>query len=106
MSYVLVWLALMALLLLTAASSFVPMGEWNTVINFAVSCAKTVLIAAFFMELVHASLRLRLAAVVALFMLSLLFGLTSADYATRAPANAPWAVRPRVRPRTRRGPPG
>lgn len=95
MKLVLTWLALLLLLALTAASSYVPMGGWNTALNFVVACAKAALIALVFMELRHAGAILRLAAVAALLWLGLLFGLSATDYATRATAPAPWD-RPRA----------
>ena len=90
MSYFLTWLGLMALLALTFASSYFPMGAWNTVLNTGISCAKALLIAIVFMHLRHAGALLRLAAVTGLIWLMLLFGLSSADYATRDVTRAPW----------------
>ena len=84
------WIALLVCLALTAASSYVPMGAWNNVANFAISCAKAALIAVFFMELRGAGALIRLAALVGLVWLALLFGLSGTDYATRSPAPAPW----------------
>lgn len=94
MKLVLTWLALLALLGLTAGSSYVPMGEWNTAANFAISCAKATLIALFFMELRDAAAILRLAAVVVLIWLALLFGLSGTDYATRNASPAAWEAPP------------
>ena len=91
MTYFLTWLALMVLLALTAASSYIPMGPWNTVANMAISCAKGVLIALFFMHLREAAALLRIAAVTGLLWLALLFGLSWTDLATRPDAPAPWA---------------
>jgi cytochrome c oxidase subunit 4 len=92
MTYVLTWLGLMIFLALTCASSYFPMGEWNTVINMGISCAKALLIALFFMHLRNASALLRLAAFVGLFFLAILFGLSTGDYATRRISPAPWAA--------------
>ena len=89
MSYFLTWLALMGLLALTTASSYVPMGAWNTVANMGISCAKGVLIALFFMHLRGASGLLRIAAITGLLWLALLFGLSWTDLATRPSAPAP-----------------
>ena len=83
MSYVLTWLGLMLLLGLTLASSYVPMGIWNTVANMAISCAKALLIAAFFMHLRQAGALVRLAAAVGLVWLALLFGLSWTDLGAR-----------------------
>ena len=69
------------------------MGPWNTVANTGISCAKALLIAMFFMHLRHAGPLLRIAALVALVWLALLFGLSGADYATRSVSPAPWVTR-------------
>lgn len=90
MSYVLTWIGLMVLLALTLASSYLPMGPWNTAINMGVSCAKALLIALFFMHLRHAGALLRIAALAGFLWLALLFGLSWSDYATRSISPAPW----------------
>ena len=92
MTYVLTWIALMILLALTCASSYVPMGDWNTVANTVISCAKALLIALFFMHLRQASALLRIAAVVGLLWLALLFGISWTDFATRDISPAPWSA--------------
>lgn len=90
MTYILTWIALMIFLALTCASAYVPMGEWNAVVNMGISCAKALLIAVFFMHLRNAGTLLRIAAVTGLLWLALLFGLSSADFATRSISPAPW----------------
>jgi len=90
MTYVFTWIALMAFLGLTLASSYIPMGPWNTVANMAISCGKALLIAWFFMHLVHAGALLRIAAITALVFLAVLFGLSWTDYATRTLSPAAW----------------
>jgi cytochrome c oxidase subunit 4 len=92
MSYFLTWLALMGFLAATVASSYVAMGPWNTAINMAISCAKALLIALFFMELRHAGALLRIAALAGLLWLALLFGISWSDFATRTIAPAPWSA--------------
>jgi cytochrome c oxidase subunit IV len=92
-SYLLTWLGLMVFLALTFGSSYIPMGPWNTAINMAISCAKAVLIATFFMHLRHAPALLRIAAITAVLWLALLFGLSWSDYATRSISPAAWAGR-------------
>jgi cytochrome c oxidase subunit IV len=94
MKLVLVWLALLGLLAATAASAYVPMGDWNSAVNMGISCIKALLVAVFFMHLRHAGALLRLVAIAALLWLALLFGLSSTDYAARDAAPAPWALRP------------
>ena len=91
MSYFFTWLGLMIFLALTCASSYIPMGPWNTIVNMGISCAKALLIALFFMHLRSAGALLRLAAFVGLFFLAILFGLSAGDYATRRISPAPWA---------------
>ena len=91
MTYVLTWIALMIFLALTCASSYFPMGEWNTVVNMAISCAKGLLIAIFFMHLRNADALLRIAAITGLVFLAILFGLSGADYVTRTISPAPWS---------------
>jgi cytochrome c oxidase subunit 4 len=93
MSYFFTWVALMAFLGLTLASSYIPMGPWNTVANMAISCGKGILIALFFMHLLRAGALLRIAAISALVFLAVLFGLSSTDYATRSISPAAWLGR-------------
>jgi cytochrome c oxidase subunit IV len=91
-TYVATWAALLLLLALTCASAFVPLGAFNSIVNFAVAAVKALLVAVFFMHLRHASALTRVFAAVALFMLALLFGLSGADYATRHIAPAGWSA--------------
>ena len=92
MTYVLTWLALMIFLALTCASSYLEMGAWNTVVNTGISCAKALLIAMFFMHLRNAGALLRIAAIVGLVWLSILFGLSWTDFATRSISHASWVA--------------
>jgi cytochrome c oxidase subunit IV len=91
-SYVLTWVGLMILLGLTFASSYIPMGPWNSVANLGISCAKALLIAMFFMHLRHAGALLRIVAATGLLWLALLFALSGSDYATRSISPAPWSA--------------
>ena len=93
MSYFFTWLGLMGFLGLTLASSYTPMGPWNSVANMAISCGKAILIALFFMHLLRAGALLRMAAIAALIFLAILFGLSWTDYATRSISPAPWTSR-------------
>ena len=92
MSYILTWLGLMVFLALTLGSSYFPMGPWNTAVNTGISCAKALLIALFFMHLRGAGALLRIAAVVGLLWLALLFGISWSDFGTRTISPAPWAA--------------
>lgn len=89
-SYLFTWVGLMIFLALTLGSSYIPMGPWNSVTNMAISAAKTLLVALWFMHLVRASALIRLAAAAGLFTLALLIGLSGADYLTREISPAPW----------------
>jgi cytochrome c oxidase subunit 4 len=93
LTYFLTWIGLMVLLALTAWSSYIPLGPWNTVINMAISVMKTLLIATFFMHLRNAGGLLRIAALTGLIWLALLFGLSWTDIATRPLGSAPWTTR-------------
>ena len=90
-TYVLAWIGLLTLLALTLGSAFIPMGFMNSVVNLAIAALKALVVAIFFMHLRYAHGLLRLAAVIGLFMLALLVGLSGADYATRHIAPAPWS---------------
>jgi cytochrome c oxidase subunit 4 len=92
MRYALTWLALMLCLAATLASSYLPMGPWNTVTNMGISCIKGVLIALFFMELREAPALLRIAAIAGLLWLALLFGISWSDFGTRSISPAPWST--------------
>ncbi len=87
---ILVWMALMLLLLTSFGSAYLKLGVWNGVLNLAIAAVKTLLVALFFMHLRAAPALLRIAAAAGLLTLALLFGLSQADYATRAPYLAPW----------------
>jgi cytochrome c oxidase subunit 4 len=84
------WLALMALLAMTAAVAWVPLGWVNTAISLGIALAKALLVALVFMRLRRAHGLLRLTALAGVVTLLLLFGLSATDYATRTAAPAPW----------------
>ena len=80
-TYVLVWVALLALLLLTLGSAYVPLGRLNAAINLAIAAAKALLVVFFFMHLRSAHSMLRTAA--GFFWLAILIGLSLTDFAVR-----------------------
>ena len=82
-SYVLVWLALIGLLVVTLASAYVPLGWANSAINLAIAVAKALLVAFFFMHLRSAHYMLRIAATAGFFWLAILIGLSLTDFAVR-----------------------
>jgi cytochrome c oxidase subunit 4 len=87
--YVGAWVALLALLAVTCASAFVPMGYGNAVANFAIAFAKAAIVMLVFMEAARSGGFVRLLAVAGLAWLLMLGGLAAVDYGTRGPANAP-----------------
>lgn len=78
------WAALLVLLALTIASSFLPIGEWRQVINFAIAIAKAALILWIFMKMREETALVRLAAIIAAVLLLVLGGLLAADYGLRS----------------------
>jgi cytochrome c oxidase subunit 4 len=96
---VLTWLALLALLALSAGSAWIPLGWINTGIGLAVATVKALLVALVFMRLRAGHPLLRLTALAGLATLALLFTLSGADYATRSAAPAPWQQPSTVAPR-------
>ena len=82
-TYVLVWLGLITLLLLTLGSAYLPLGWLNGVVNLAIAVAKALLVMIFFMHLRSSHYVLRIAAAAGFFWLALLIGLASADFLTR-----------------------
>lgn len=95
----LTWLALLALLGISAASAWAPLGWINTAIGLAVASCKALLVALVFMRLRRASWILRIAGLAGLATLALLFALSGADYATRTETPAPWQQPATVVPR-------
>jgi cytochrome c oxidase subunit 4 len=95
----LAWLALMALLALTAAVAWLRLGWMNTAIGLAIAVVKAALVALVFMRLRRTHVLLRLAAVAGVLALALLFGLSATDYATRTVLPAAWQQPATVAPR-------
>jgi len=83
--YVLTFIALMALMVLTAFLSTVPMGrELNTVVALFIAAIKATLVLLFFMHLKYENYILSTVVFVAgLFWLLIFFGLTLVDYSSR-----------------------
>lgn len=92
------WLALLALLALTAASAWLPLGVWNGVLNLVIALAKAALVAWRYMALRRQDSVPRLVAATGLAALLLLLCLTAADYGTRVLRPAPWQAPPSTRP--------
>ena len=81
--YVLVWVSLLALLLVTLGSAYLPLGRLNAAINLLIAGAKALLVVFFFMHLRSAHSMLRIAAAAGFFWLAILVGLSLTDFAVR-----------------------
>ena len=82
------WVALIALMLSSLASAYVPLGPWNLVAGLSIALTKSLIVLALFMGLVRAPALMRIAAAIGFLTLALLFALGGVDYATRAQAPA------------------
>ncbi len=67
----------------TVAAAYMPMNKYNTAVNLSIAGLMALIGLLFFMDLVHESTLLRLAAVAGFFFLIVMFPLTFADYFTR-----------------------
>ena len=82
-TYMLVWLALIALLLLTMGSAYLRLGWANGAINLAVAFVKALLVMIFFMHLRSSHYLLSIVAVAGFFWFALLIGLAFTDVGSR-----------------------
>jgi len=82
-TYVIVWLTLLALLLLTVGSAYVQLGWINTVLNLTITVTQAALVMLFSMHLRSAHPLLRVIAAIGFFGIMLLIVLTLFDVMTR-----------------------
>jgi cytochrome c oxidase subunit 4 len=83
-TYIVVWVALMALMILTAGLSRIDLGEWSTVVALAIAAIKALLVVLFFMHVRYESQKMAWVFVVAgFFWLGILMALTMTDYLSR-----------------------
>jgi cytochrome c oxidase subunit 4 len=83
-SYIVIFLALLALTAATATVAFVNLGILNPVVALGIATTKALLVALFFMHVKDTSERMiKVVILSGLFFLLLLLTLTLADYATR-----------------------
>ena len=88
--YLLVGATLLVLLLLSATSALVKLGYWNSIINLAISCIKTLLVMLFFMHETGARRLTRTTSALGFVWLTILIGLVLADFLSRAYVPPPW----------------
>ncbi len=83
-TYYIVWVLLMALMILTAALSRVPLGEWNTVVALVIATVKALLVILFFMHVRYEDQKITWVVVLAgFFWLVILLALSMTDYLSR-----------------------
>lgn len=92
---VILWLALLGLLLLSAFASQKNLGSWNLPISLVIAALKIGILCWFYMDLRRAPGLVRLAAAAGLIIVSLLFGLAAVDFGPRKRSAAEWQ-RPEV----------
>jgi cytochrome c oxidase subunit IV len=83
-TYVMVFVGLIVLTLLTTGVAYVDLGPFNTVAALVIAFAKMSLVGLFFMNLRHSTGLMRVAVFAGFFWLALLIGLTMSDYRTRS----------------------
>lgn len=83
-TYIVVWVALMALMILTAGLSRLNLGEWSTLIALAIAVIKALLVILFFMHVRYENQKMAWIVVIAgFFWLGILMALSMTDYLTR-----------------------
>jgi cytochrome c oxidase subunit IV len=82
-TYILVFLALITLTVVTTAVAFVDLGDFSVVVALAIAVCKMLLVALFFMHVRHSTQLTKLVLVGALVWLAILLMLTLTDFATR-----------------------
>jgi cytochrome c oxidase subunit IV len=82
-AHVWTWLALLALLAATTASSFLPLGRFNLFVNLTIAALKGLLVAWVFMRISRSGPAVALAALAGIGWLALLAVLSLADFAAR-----------------------
>src|ERR1051325_11507683 len=87
--YVLVFLGLIVLTVVTTAVAFVDLGAFSVVAALGIACCKMLLVALFFMHLRHSTRLTRLVVVGGLLWLAIMLAFTLADVATRGLLGVP-----------------
>jgi caa(3)-type oxidase subunit IV len=82
--------ALLALLLLSAISSLIKLGSFNTIANLGISVLKTLLVMVVFMHESGARRLTQLTSALGFIWLSILIALMLVDFLSRSPIPAPW----------------
>ena len=82
-NYVLVFIGLIVLTVVTTAVAFVDLGAFNVAVALGIATCKMLLVALFFMHVKHSSSLTKLILIGALLWLAIMIGFTMADFNTR-----------------------
>ena len=83
--YVLIWVALMVLTVITVLASTVDLGQFSAPVALFIASVKALLVVLFFMHVRYASQKMVWVVIIAgVFWLGILLALTVGDYVTRA----------------------
>jgi cytochrome c oxidase subunit 4 len=82
-TYLLVFAALIVLTFTTVAAASIDLGPLNVVVALTIAAGKALLVALFFMHLIHAPHRTKIMAAAGILWLLILIGLTLSDTLTR-----------------------
>jgi cytochrome c oxidase subunit 4 len=82
-TYLIVWVALIALTATTVGVTFLPLGHWHTSIGLAIAVGKASLVVLFFMHALHSPRLTWMVIGGAILWLSIMLSLTLADYLSR-----------------------
>jgi cytochrome c oxidase subunit IV len=93
-TYILVWVALLVLTVVTVVIAQFNFGRLNDVVALAVAVSKAVLVILFFMHVKDSSRLTRLTVVAGFFWLAILIGITLTDYLSRPAVDRLRAVPP------------
>lgn len=92
-TYVLVFLSLICLTILTTGVAYIDLGPFNTVAALLIAFSKMLLVVLFFMGVKYSGGLVRVILIAGFFWLALLISLTMSDYRTRSwtPAPQSWS---------------
>jgi len=88
--YLVVWISLLLLLVLTSVVAHINLGWGNTALSMGIATIKALLIAIFFMHVLRGDSALRLTIMLPIFLFFLLTFLGLADFLSRESHPAPW----------------
>ena len=92
------WLGLLALMLTSLGSSYVPMGAGNFAAGIGIAIVKSAIVVWLFMRIGSTSASVRIAAATGVAVWFLLVALSGVDYATRTAPQAPVQQPEQLRP--------